>query len=83
MAEIENTRERLTKENDRNKNYAIKEFAYSMLDIADSLDMAQNYFNDHEDADVKPMGEGINLVKLKLENIFNKFQIKQIDTDGK
>ena len=39
-----------------------------MLDIADSLDMAQSYFKDQSD-EIKPMGEGINLVKLKLDNI--------------
>ena len=47
-----------------------------MLDIADSLEMAQSYFKDQGE-DIKPMGEGIDLVKLKLDNVFNKFNIKQ------
>ena len=81
MAENDNLRKRHDKEIEDNSKYAIKDFSYSLLSVADNLARAIESIpkNKLEDNDVlKNLYIGIEATQKDLLNVLDKHGIKKI-----
>lgn len=94
MAELENVRDRLKREAENTKKYAIQEFAKSLLDVADNLGRAIATVPEHirnealanETSEVakylKSLLEGVMMTEKELMKILKKFGVEKFDPVG-
>lgn len=74
--EAEKTKERLEREADSAKKFALEKFAKDLLDSVDNLERAIQAAGDHQDAVV----EGVQLTLKSLLATLEKFDVVVIDT---
>jgi molecular chaperone GrpE len=80
QAEVENIRRRGETEVANARKYAIERFASELLAVKDSLELAEavNLEHDNKDA-VEKMFEGIELTLKLMGNVFEKFEIQEVN----
>ena len=86
LAENDNLRKRHDKEIEDNSKYAIKDFSYSLLSVADNLVRAIESIpkNKLEDNDIlKNLYIGIEATQKDLLNVLDKHGIKKLDSMDK
>ncbi|MFA6280634.1 MAG: nucleotide exchange factor GrpE [Bdellovibrionales bacterium] len=84
MAETENTRRRMKKENDDAQKYAIAGFAKEMLAIADNFRRALDAVpkDDAQNDTFKNLVMGVEATERQLLSAFERFGIKKIEPAG-
>jgi len=86
LAEMENTRQRHSKELDSAKQYAVTNFAKSMLEVADNLSMATTHMGEtikDTDEEIKKLFEGVKMTESILGNVFERFGVVKFESVGK
>ncbi len=76
--EAEKTKERLEREADTAKKFALEKFAKALLDSVDNLERAIQAAGESED----PMLEGVKLTLKSLLNTLEKFEVCVVDTEN-
>ena len=80
LAEIENLKKRNNSELTKARNFAVSEFARSMLDVMESLDQALENKPEENSANViDSIREGVDLTRKQLLSAFEKAAITKID----
>lgn len=79
LADFENIKKRLEKEKITAINFAQEKFAFDMLEVIDTLEIASNQVSDSEEN--KNIKEGIELTLKKIITTFEKYGIKEIDAN--
>jgi len=74
--EAEKTKERLEREADSAKKFALEKFAKNLLDAVDNLERALQAAGDSQD----PMVEGVQLTLKSLLSTLEKFDVVVVDT---
>lgn len=83
LAETENVRKRGERDRYDISQYAIKEFAYALLSVADNLRRALEAVPVETAGDnVKNLMIGIEATERELLNTFEKFKVKRIEAKG-
>jgi len=77
-AEGENIRRRAMDDIDKARKFALEKFSNELLAVKDSLDAALLI----EAADVKSYKDGVELTAKQLTNVFDKFNIAEINPAG-
>ena len=80
QAEMENLRKRAERELTNAHKYALERFAGELLPVKDSLEMGLAAFDNENTEKHK---EGIELTLQMLANVMGKFEITEIDPQGK
>lgn len=80
-ADMENLRKRTAKELDEARKYAVVNFARDMLTVQDNMARALEAAN-QENADLKTLKEGVNMVALQLTKTFEKFGVEKVKAVG-
>lgn len=84
LADIENTRKRAAKEKEDALKYGITNFARELLAVSDTFERALSALNQKTlSEDMKAFVDGIVMTQNQLINIFQKFGIQAIETEGK
>lgn len=81
QAELQNIRRRLEMDVDKARKFALEKFARDVLSVADSLERGLGSLDKDNDA-LTPAREGLELTLKQLLDVFNRFQIEQIDPAG-
>lgn len=78
QAEVENMRKRTARDVEQARLYAIEKFVSEMLAVKDSLELGLG----ESDANKERLHEGVSLTLKLLNQIFEKFEIKEIAPEG-
>lgn len=78
QAEIENMRKRNARDIEQARMYAVEKFVLEMLTVKDSLELGL----EKADADKEKLYEGMSLTLKLLNQIFEKFEVKEIVPKG-
>jgi len=81
QAELDNLRKRQQRELEKAHKYAIEGFVKELLQVKDSLELGLNAANE-EGASFEKLLEGKELTYKQLQNVFEKFEVMQIDPEG-
>lgn len=78
QAEFDNSRKRAAKENADYRDYAVTDFARSLLPVVDSFELAL------KNADVKPgdLRKGMELIRKQLHDALQKMNVQRIPAQG-
>ncbi|KAI3456880.1 hypothetical protein Pfo_013543 [Paulownia fortunei] len=91
LAEMENVKERTSRESENAKKFAIQNFAKSLLDVADNLGRASSAAKESfskleapKDAagavqQLKTLLEGVEMTEKQLSEVFKKFGLEKYD----
>jgi molecular chaperone GrpE len=86
LAEAENIRKRAERDRYDISQYAIKEFGYALLSVADNLrraiDVVPAEARDAAAENVKNLLTGVEATERELLSVFEKFKIKRLDPKG-
>jgi molecular chaperone GrpE len=86
LAEAENIRKRAERDRFDISQYAIKEFGYALLSVADNLrraiDAVAPEARDTASENVKNLLAGVEVTERELLSVFEKFKIKRLDPKG-
>ena len=85
VAETDNLRKRAKKEQEETSRYAITGFAREMVDVLENLIRASDSIPaeaKEENELLKTLGEGVDLTRSELLNIFEKYAIKRLSPIG-
>jgi len=80
-AEFENYKKRSTREMDDFRKYANQSLIKEMLAVVDNLERALNSSNGNSSID-KCMADGVNLTLKEILKVFEKFNVKAIESIG-
>jgi len=80
-AEFENYKKRSTREMDDFRKYANQSLIKEMLAVVDNLERALNSSNGNTSID-KCMADGVNLTLKEILKVFEKFNVKPIESIG-
>ncbi len=81
-ADYENYKKRSAREMEEFRKYANQSLLKEMLSVVDNLELAINSSNDKKKAD-KNLLEGLNLTLNEILRVFEKFNVKPIEAQGK
>ncbi len=81
-ADFENYKKRSAREMEDFRKYANQSLLKEMLSVVDNLELAINSSNDKKKAD-KHLIEGLNLTLNEILRVFEKFNVKPIEAQGK
>lgn len=81
-AEFENYKKRSAREMDDLRKYANQSLIVEMLAVVDNLERALNSSNGNSSND-KCMADGVNLTLREILKVFEKFNVKPIESIGK
>jgi molecular chaperone GrpE len=81
-ADFENYKKRSAREMEEFRKYANQSLLKEMLSVVDNLELAINSSNDKKKAD-KHLIEGLNLTLNEILRVFEKFNVKPIEAQGK
>jgi molecular chaperone GrpE len=81
-ADFENYKKRSAREMEEFRKYANQSLLKDMLSVVDNLELAINSSNDKKKAD-KHLIEGLNLTLNEILRVFEKFNVKPIEAQGK
>ncbi|MBP5353060.1 MAG: nucleotide exchange factor GrpE [Alphaproteobacteria bacterium] len=82
-AEAENIKKRCQQEIEKNNKYAIAAFAKELLSVADNLQRAVDSVDEASRPQCAGLLEGVMMTQNELTHVFDKFNIKKIDSIGK
>ncbi len=77
-AETENVRRRAQQDIDTARKFAVESFSSELLPVKDALEMALAV----ENASVESLKSGVELTLKQLNNVFEKFSIREINPVG-
>ena len=77
-AELENTRRRAQSDLTEARKFAIKDFAEEVINVRDSLELAQAWEPGEGDSDATSMQEGLATTLKQLDQAFDKFAIQVV-----
>ncbi|MFM2484412.1 nucleotide exchange factor GrpE [Celerinatantimonas yamalensis] len=80
-AEVENIRRRSAQDIDKAHKFALEKFAGELLPVIDNLERAIGAA-DHENEELKPMLEGVDLTLRSFLNTVAKFGVVEVNPDG-
>ena len=86
LAEIENLRKRFDKEKDDIFKYAVTDFANQIIIVVDNFERIMenvSSIDKKDEATLKPLIDGIELIYKDFISTLEKFEIKKIDALGK
>ncbi len=79
-AEVENTRRRAEADIANARKFSIEQFAAEMLNVRDSLELAQAVeLKESDNESLARMQEGLDLTLKQLDSVFAKFAIEVVD----
>lgn len=78
LAEVENIRQRATRDADEARRYAVTGFARDLLDVADNLRRALDNVPESENTAYKSFVDGVEMTERSLLNAFNKAKIEKV-----
>jgi molecular chaperone GrpE len=81
-ADFENYKKRSTREMEEFRKYANQSLLKEMLSVVDNLELAINSSKEEQGAD-KNLIEGLNLTLNEILRVFEKFNVKPIEAQGK
>ncbi len=81
-ADFENYKKRSTREMEEFRKYANQSLLKEMLSVVDNLELAINSSNEEQEAD-KNLIAGLNLTLNEILRLFEKFNVKPIEAQGK
>jgi molecular chaperone GrpE len=81
-ADFENYKKRSAREMEEFRKYANQSLLKEMLSVVDNLELAINSSNDKKKTD-KHLIEGLNLTLNEILRVFEKFDVKPIEAQGK
>jgi molecular chaperone GrpE len=81
-ADFENYKKRSAREMEEFRKYANQSLLKEMLSVVDNLELAINSSNDKKKSD-KHLIEGLNLTLNEILRVFEKFNVKPIEAQGK
>ena len=81
-ADFENYKKRSAREMEEFRKYANQSLLKEMLSVVDNLELAINSSNEKKKAD-KHLIEGLNLTLNEILKVFEKFNVKPIEAQGK
>ena len=81
-ADFENYKKRSSREMEEFRKYANQSLLKEMLSVVDNLELAINSSNEGKKAD-KTLIEGLNLTLNEILRVFEKFNVKPIEAQGK
>ena len=81
-AEVDNLRKRQTRELENAHKFALERFAGELLPVLDSMELGLSHARD-DDADLAKLIEGNELTLKLIIDVLDKFNIVQIDPEGK
>jgi molecular chaperone GrpE len=81
-ADFENYKKRSSREMEDFRKYANQALLKEMLSVVDNLELAINSSNDGKKAD-QTLIEGLNLTLNEILRVFEKFNVKPIEAQGK
>jgi molecular chaperone GrpE len=81
-ADFENYKKRSSREMEEFRKYANQSLLKEMLSVVDSLELAIHSSNDGKKAD-QTLIEGLNLTLNEILRVFEKFNVKPIEAQGK
>jgi molecular chaperone GrpE len=81
-ADYENYKKRSAREMEEFRKYANQSLLKEMLSVVDNLELAINSSNDEKKAD-KHLIEGLNLTLNEILRVFEKFNVKPIEAQGR
>ena len=82
-AEAENIKKRCQQEIEKNNKFAIASFAKELLSVADNLQRAIDSVDESSKPQCSGLLEGVIMTQNELNHVFEKFNIKKIDSIGK
>lgn len=82
-AEAENIKKRCQQEIEKNNKFAIASFARELLSVADNLQRAISSVDENSKPQCAGLLEGVIMTQNELTHVFEKFNIKKIDSIGK
>ena len=82
QAEIENLKKRHKKEIIENHNYAIKNFAKKLLNVADSIEDGIHHIKNNEKINIMDVKEGLDITNNMLISLLKDFNIHAINTEN-
>ncbi len=77
-AEVENIRRRTAQDVEKAHKFALDKFAAELLPVIDNMELALSHA-DHENEELKPMIEGVELTLKAMLNSVEKFGVVAID----
>ncbi|WP_101675494.1 nucleotide exchange factor GrpE [Alloalcanivorax mobilis] len=81
QAEIQNVRRRAERDVDGARKFALEKFAGDLLTVADSLERGLSTLDPDNQA-LAPAREGLELTLKVLLDVFNRYNLEQIDPQG-
>lgn len=81
-ADMVNTIRRKDEENQRMMKYANESLILELLSVLDNFERALNV-NGEISTELSSYKEGINMIYNSLKNILDKYEVKEIEADGK
>lgn len=82
QAEVQNMRRRCEQDVEKAHKFALEKFSAELLSVMDNLERALDAVPDTEHENVRALYEGVELTLKGFLEIFNKFNIEQIDPEG-
>lgn len=82
QAEVQNMRRRCEQDVEKAHKFALEKFSMELLSVMDNLERTLQAVADSGDEKVKPLYEGVELTLKGFMEIFNKFNIVQINPVG-
>ncbi|WP_026959291.1 nucleotide exchange factor GrpE [Aliagarivorans taiwanensis] len=77
-AEMENVRRRAAQDVEKAHKFALEKFANELLPVIDNMELALQHA-DHDNQDLKPMIEGVELTLKTLISAVEKFGVEVVD----
>lgn len=77
-AEMENVRRRAAQDVEKAHKFALEKFANELLPVIDNMELALQHA-DHDNQDLKPMIEGVELTLKTLVSAVEKFGVEVVD----
>jgi len=82
QAEVQNMRRRCEQDVEKAHKFALERFSTELLTVIDNLERALAAVAENEDANVKPLKEGVELTLKGFLETCEKFNIQQMDPEG-
>ena len=79
QAELENVRKRLRRDVEDAHKFALKNMAFELLPILDSMELEQKSAQENQETNVETLREGSALIMKMFSNCFEKFHIEAIE----
>lgn len=83
LAEFENFKRRVTKEQEEQNRYANEKLLEALLPTLDDFDRVLNHIPESSSEEVKSLSQGVEMIRKGLAKSLERFQLKEIDAEEK